>query len=147
MRRACDLWNEDEKALAHIHLAHVGLPPCNEERALRLFVVDELIEAGIAPAALMRAQGLDPAPSGVLKANFNPGELRWAAGNGRESGEWTEGDSNITTVAFRPRRERRGHRGGGGGLDAIRGFLEFAKCESQKKASLLRKKNRPIPSS
>jgi hypothetical protein len=34
--RACDLWNEDEKALAHIHLAHAKLPLCDEEQALLL---------------------------------------------------------------------------------------------------------------
>ena len=51
LRRAADLWNEGEKALAHIHLAHAGVPPCGEAQALRLFVADELIEAGATPAA------------------------------------------------------------------------------------------------
>ncbi|MGH6835003.1 MAG: hypothetical protein ACREC9_05510 [Methylocella sp.] len=40
---------EGEKALAHIHLAHAGLPPCREERGLQLFVANELIEAGVTP--------------------------------------------------------------------------------------------------
>jgi hypothetical protein len=31
LRRAADLWNESEKALAHIHLAYARLPPCEEE--------------------------------------------------------------------------------------------------------------------
>ncbi len=30
MRRAAELWTEGEKALAHIHLAHARLPPCEE---------------------------------------------------------------------------------------------------------------------
>ncbi len=50
LRRVCELWNAGERALAHIHLAHTNLPPCDEERALRLFVADELLEAGVTPA-------------------------------------------------------------------------------------------------
>ncbi|MGH6836361.1 MAG: hypothetical protein ACREC9_12635 [Methylocella sp.] len=96
MRRAAELWNEGEKALAHIHLAHAGLPPCREERALRLFVADELIEAGSSPAALMEAQGFDSAPLDLLKANFNPDQPRVPAGSRRESGEWTDGASIDT---------------------------------------------------
>jgi hypothetical protein len=38
--------------------------------ALRLFVADELIEAGASPATLMKAQGFVPAPLDLLK--FNP---------------------------------------------------------------------------
>jgi hypothetical protein len=37
MRRAAELWNEGEKALAHIHLAFARLSPLEgEEQALRL---------------------------------------------------------------------------------------------------------------
>jgi hypothetical protein len=123
VQRACELWNADEKALAYIHLAHVNLPPCDEEQALRLIVADELIESGVTPAGLMKAQGLDLAPLALLK--FNPDQLRVPAGNGRESGEWTDGEANITTVAFRSRRERGGHRRRGGGFDPIHSFLEW----------------------
>jgi hypothetical protein len=49
-------WTEGEKALAHIHLAHAGLPPCGPDQALRLFVADELLEAGVTPAALAGGQ-------------------------------------------------------------------------------------------
>ncbi len=62
LRRAATLWNEGEKALAHTHLAHAGVPPCGPDQTLRLFVAVELIEAGATPAALMRAQGFDPTP-------------------------------------------------------------------------------------
>ena len=76
------------KALAHIHLAFAGLPPCDDmDLALRLFVADELIEAGATPATLMKAQNFDPAPLNLLK--FNPAQSRWPAGNGRNSGEWS----------------------------------------------------------
>ncbi|MFZ0507253.1 MAG: hypothetical protein WBD78_01290 [Methylocella sp.] len=46
LRRAAELWNDGEKALASIHLAHASLPLCEEVQALRLFVADELIDAG-----------------------------------------------------------------------------------------------------
>jgi hypothetical protein len=42
--RACELWNQGENALAQIHLARADLPPCDEERALRLFAANELLE-------------------------------------------------------------------------------------------------------
>ncbi|MGH6836363.1 MAG: hypothetical protein ACREC9_12645 [Methylocella sp.] len=119
LRRACDLWNEGEKALAHIHLAYTNLPPCDEERALRLFVAEELIEAGVTPHALMKAQGLD-SPLDLSKAHFNPDQPRAPAGSGRESGEWTDGEGNFTPVTFRSRRGRHGR----GGIDSIRSFLE-----------------------
>lgn len=62
MRRAAKLWNEGEKALAHIHQSYVSLAPCDTDLALRLFFAEELIEAGVTPASLMQAQGFDPAP-------------------------------------------------------------------------------------
>lgn len=91
LRRACDLWTDGEKALAHIHLAYASLPPCEEEQALRLFVADELIEAGVTPETLMKAQGFDSAPLALLK--YNPGQPRVPAGSGRESGESTGDDA------------------------------------------------------
>jgi hypothetical protein len=39
-RRACELWNEGDKALAHIHLAHAGLPPYDEVQALRRYAAE-----------------------------------------------------------------------------------------------------------
>jgi hypothetical protein len=133
LRRACERWTEGEKALAHIHLAHAGLLPCGPDRALRLFVADELIEAGVTPRMLMKAQGLDPAPLALLK--FNPDQPRVPAGSGRESGEWTSGDAgngrenggstsddaNIAPVAFRSRSRH----GRGGRFDWIDRFLEL----------------------
>ncbi|HUI22479.1 MAG TPA: hypothetical protein VLZ74_15740, partial [Methylocella sp.] len=73
IRRAAQLWNEGEKALAHFHLDFVNLPIRDgAELALRLFVAGELIEAGVEPGTLMKAQGFDPAPPDMLK--FNPGQ-------------------------------------------------------------------------
>ncbi len=87
-------------ALAHIHLAHASLPPCDELQALRLFVADELVEAGVTPQTLMKAQGFDPAPLDLLKANFNQAQPRWAAGNGRDSGRWS-GGAGIETAGVK----------------------------------------------
>jgi hypothetical protein len=98
MRRAAELWNDGEKALAHIHLAHASLPSCEEVHALRLFVADELIEAGVTPQTLMKAQGFDPAPLALLK--FNPDQPRVPAGSGRESGEWS-GGANVDTAGVK----------------------------------------------
>jgi hypothetical protein len=80
MRRAAELRTEGDKALAHIHLAFARLPACEEEQALRLFVADELIEAGVTPRTLMKAQGFDRAPLDLLKAHFNPDQPALAGG-------------------------------------------------------------------
>lgn len=84
-------------------------------------MADELLEA-VTPAALMKAQGLDLWPLAFLK--YNSDQPRVPAGSGRESGEWTSGDANITPVAFRSRREK-GRHGRGGGFDWIDRFLEL----------------------
>lgn len=92
--RACERWNEGEKALAHIHLAHVGLAVRDEERALRLFAANELLKSGVTPQALLKAQGFDPAPLALLR--YHPDQPRVPAGNGRESGRWTSDGAEGT---------------------------------------------------
>ncbi len=133
--RACELWNEGEKALAHIHLAHAGLPPCGENEALRLFIAEALLADDVPPDALLEAQGFDPATLDLFKY---PGQPRVPAGSGRESGEYTYGRANVTPVAFHGRERRPGHRGGSV-FDAIRSFLDWLR-ERQK-----RKENEPAP--
>jgi hypothetical protein len=137
LQRACELWNADEKALAHIHLAHARLPPCNEDHTLRLFVAEELLESGVTPTELMKAQGFGPATLALLK--FNPDQPRVPSGSGRESGEWTSGDANITPVAF---REKRGRHRRGGGFDWIDRFLELFR-EPRKEPALEEKPPEP----
>jgi hypothetical protein len=61
------------------------LPPCREEHALRLFAADELLELGVPPDTLMKAQGFDPASLALLK--YSPDQPRVPAGHGRESGQ------------------------------------------------------------
>ncbi|MDQ6703298.1 MAG: hypothetical protein M3Z96_09470 [Pseudomonadota bacterium] len=88
MRRAAELWNEGEKALAHIHLSFARLPPCDgEDQMLRLFLAEECLAAGVTPAELMTAQGFDPASLALSK--YSNEQPRVPAGSGRASGQWT----------------------------------------------------------
>ncbi|MGH6822665.1 MAG: hypothetical protein ACREC4_04105, partial [Methylocella sp.] len=100
LRRAAELWDEGEKALAHIHLAHANVLPCGEDETLRLFLAEECLSAGIAPAELMKGQGYVSALLALLK--YNPDQPRVPAGSGRESGEWTAGDGGGTGVSAAP---------------------------------------------
>ncbi len=75
--RACELWNEGEKALAHIHLAHAGLPVCGEAEALRLFVAAEVLENDVSPDTLLKAQGFEVAAPRLSKW---PGQPRDSEG-------------------------------------------------------------------
>jgi hypothetical protein len=47
------------------------MPPCGEEQALRQFVADELVESGVPPGTLLKAQGFDPATIDLVKAHYN----------------------------------------------------------------------------
>jgi hypothetical protein len=51
-----------------------------------------------------KALGIDPAPRDGSKAGFNPAELRVPPGNGRDSGDWSDGNSTraIPVAARRP---------------------------------------------
>jgi hypothetical protein len=53
---------------------------------LRLFLAEQCLAAGVTPAALMKAQGLDRA-----LAKYREDEPRVPAGHRRESGRWTSG--------------------------------------------------------
>jgi hypothetical protein len=92
--RAAELWNEGEKALAHIHLSFAGLPPCDgEDQMLRLFLAEECLAAGVTPAELMQAQGFDPASLALWK--YSADQSRVPAGSGRASGQWAS-DGNTS---------------------------------------------------
>ncbi|MGO9672934.1 MAG: hypothetical protein ACLPSF_01970 [Methylocella sp.] len=88
LRRACELWSEGEKALAHIHLAFAALPPCMPDEGLRIFAADRLIKKGVTPIALMKAQGFEP-----LALAYNEAELR------DRGGRWTTGGGAGVNVA------------------------------------------------
>jgi hypothetical protein len=71
------------------------LPRCGEEQPLRLFVTEELIEAGVSPETLMEAQGFDPAPLALLKANFSAAA--------RPSRDWAGKAANGLAMAIQSR--------------------------------------------
>jgi hypothetical protein len=153
LRLAAELWNDGEKALAHIHLTYASCRLARKCRRCAFSWRNELLVAGVTPAELMKAQGIDLAPLDLLK--FNPDQPRLSAGSGRESGEWTSdgagngresGEStsdyaNITPVAFRSRREKGRH---GRGADLI-GSTVSSNCSENRAKSLLRKKSRLNP--
>ena len=92
MHRAAELWNEGEKALAHIHLAFARLPPLEgEEQALRLRLAGECLDCGVRPAEVMKARGSLSALLSLLK--YDQVQPRVPAGNGRASGQWTSNGS------------------------------------------------------
>lgn len=119
LRRACELWNEGERALAQIYLVQANLPRCDEKGALRLFVVQELLEAGVMPTELVEAQGLNSA----LLRIFNADQPRVPAGNGRESGRWTDGSGGGVVIPASHRTRA--------GIRAIRDFLDWLRGRSK----------------
>ena len=111
IRRAASDWSQETPCLAHIHLARSRLPalPAGEAAPFRLFAAARLLDDGMNPRELLKQCGIDTANLDLLKAGYNPAELRLPAGNGRESGEWTTGaggsaaaggdDGAVTPVA------------------------------------------------
>jgi hypothetical protein len=89
IRRAGEFWRAGDKALAHIHLAFLGLPKIDEAGAYRLFLAGTALEKGVSPSELMKALGLPGAPWDIEK--YSPDQPRVPAGSGRESGQWTTG--------------------------------------------------------
>ncbi len=105
MRRAVELWNAGEHALAQFHLIFAGLPPCGDEGAqLRIFVAEKMLEAGVSPDVLLKAQGVDPASlaafdAPLAKFNFNEAQSRdW-------HGRW-DGRGNVEEAAWRRGKNR-----------------------------------------
>lgn len=89
VRKASMQWASGNKSLARIHLAFASLPRLEgREDAFQLFWADELMEAGVAPSALLKAIDLNAGMLDLRK--FNPNQPRVPAGNGRESGRWGE---------------------------------------------------------
>ncbi len=80
-------WRRGEKALANFRLAFARIPRLDDcSDAYRLFLAEELLDAGMSPADLMKALGFDPPRRDLAK--YDPNQPRVAAGNGRNSGRW-----------------------------------------------------------
>ena len=80
-------WRRGEKALANIRLAFARIPQLDDRSdAYRLFLAEELLDAGMSPAALMKGLGFDAPARGLAK--YDPNQPRVPAGSGRSSGRW-----------------------------------------------------------
>ncbi|MGO9774247.1 MAG: hypothetical protein ACLPSW_32780, partial [Roseiarcus sp.] len=55
----------------------------------RLFLAEELLDAGMSPAALMKGLGFDAPARGLAK--YDPNQPRVPAGSGKNSGRWGSG--------------------------------------------------------
>jgi hypothetical protein len=93
VRRALAKAREGDAALALTHLALAGTGRLTEphEDARRLFIADGLMKAGVPPRTILAALGGAPAQDDLDRA-YNPDQPRVPAGNGRPSGQWTNGD-------------------------------------------------------
>jgi hypothetical protein len=91
--RSIEKWREADKALALMHLALSGLAKLAhpKEDARRLFVVDALIEAGVAPSVIIEGLGLESPSKDQALDKYNPDQPRVPAGN-PDGGRWTDGD-------------------------------------------------------
>ena len=104
-RRAVGCWEAGDASLAHIHLAFakfIGIR--HEDDAWRLFQAAYLLDAVMAPRALMKAIGLDASgddeASGIGK--YDPDQPRHPSGSGRDSGRWSKGPGGGTSLALTP---------------------------------------------
>lgn len=84
LRRASKALAGRNPALAPILIAQIGLGPlhADERVAFRLFAAERLLDAGLAPHALMKGLGLDPRPLDAL-AKYSPDQPR------DDRGRWT----------------------------------------------------------
>ncbi|WP_158812520.1 DUF6572 domain-containing protein [Methylocapsa sp. S129] len=95
IRRALVKRGEGETAVALTHLALTGLPKLAQpiEDARRLFMADGLMKAGVGPRTILKALELDESLLTELQRRYNPDQPRVPAGNGEESGQWTDGSA------------------------------------------------------
>jgi hypothetical protein len=110
IRRAISKRREGETTLALIHLALSGAAKLERpaEGARRLFLADELMKAGIAPAVVAKLLARHVGSSDHLDRRYDPAQPRVPPGNGRPSGQWTSGDWAGATPTDAARRESNG---------------------------------------
>ena len=106
-RRAFRCWNGGDPSLAHIHLAFAKLVGIgDEDDAWRLFQAAYLLDADMAPRALMKAVGLDTSAFFLGKMSclnkYDPDQPRHPAGSGQDSGRWSRGPGSGTSLSLAP---------------------------------------------
>ncbi|MGP0060364.1 MAG: hypothetical protein ACLPID_13860 [Beijerinckiaceae bacterium] len=102
IRRAAEIWQTGDKALAQIRLVYVGLPPIDERGAYRLDLAVDLLDKGFSPRRLLRELGFQSTLRELEK--FDPYQPRMPAGSGRESGRWTLGYNGAGSAPANPSR-------------------------------------------
>jgi hypothetical protein len=91
VQRALEKKRDADLVLALIHLALSGLTKIRDpkEGARRLCLPDALISGGVDSASILRKLGIGDHDS---LDKYSPDQPRVPAGNGRASGQWTNGD-------------------------------------------------------
>lgn len=103
--RALASWTDGDKALAHLHLAFAKLPIVDTvDDAWRLHQAGVLIDLGMAPRALAKELGLEPAGPSLSK-RYDQDEPRNPPGSGRAGGEWTKDPVAAGSIAFAPAKQ------------------------------------------
>jgi hypothetical protein len=97
IRAAVRAYSCGERVLAHIHLAHTGLPSTEctsvDREFCRLFLADRLLSAGVTPLRLLDGLGIDAAAIRSVKAG--PDDPKHPG--------WPTGTSGGRGGKFRPR--------------------------------------------
>jgi hypothetical protein len=99
IRHASKCTRAGDDCMASMHIALAGVPklPDPLSAAQRLFIADGLIASGVSPRDIFAALEFDSATLDALK-KFDQNEARNPAGDGRVSGEWTNGGATLATA-------------------------------------------------
>ncbi|WP_374308907.1 hypothetical protein [Methylocella sp.] len=108
LARADAVYMSGDACLAHVHLAQLGLPPIDERQAFAGFLADRLLKAGLAPAALEKALGLEREER---FGKYDPDQPR------DERGRWTSGGAGSADAEPAVREGRSVSPGGPEGGD------------------------------
>lgn len=87
---AASYWDRGDKALANLRLAFAGLPRLRDAGdAGRLTAAEYLLDHGMTPSELLDELQIDATP--LVLQKYDPDQPRVPSGQGKESGQWTDG--------------------------------------------------------
>lgn len=87
---AAAYWERGDKALANLRLVFAGLPRLRDAGdAARLRAAEYLLDHGMTPSELLHELEIDAAGLGLQK-EYDPDQPRVPAGQGKDSGRWTD---------------------------------------------------------